>query len=279
MPNVHLEPVRGASSFRRIAAVAWDEPRDPTILGTIQVRAEKLNAWLEAQSEATGEKLTITHAVARAVGMVFRRHPDFNCLVRWGNLYRRRDVDVFVQVVIPDETRIGKADLSGVVVRNADTKSIDAISKEVRAGASRIRSGDDRDFERTKGQANATPGVIFRWVLRLLCFLQYALNINPRFLGAPQDPFGSVMVTSVGMMGLSLGWAPFFPLGRCPCILLVGALEDVVMVEDGQMVIRKTFRINGTMDHRVIDGFHAAVLAREIANLLEDPERLEDSAV
>ena len=34
------------------------------------------------------------------------------------------------------------------------------------------------------------------------------------------------------------------------------------------------FTLNATFDHRVIDGFHAAVLTREVRQLLEHPELL-----
>lgn len=274
MKNIELIPFKHASSFRRIAAVAWDPPRDPTIYGSIQVRAEKLQAWLDVQRERTGERLTITHAVARAVAIVMARHPDLNGFVRGSSLVLRKDVDVFLQVAITSADRLGQTDLSGVLVRNADRKDVAAIAAELRAGAERVRRGEDRDFQRTKGQAQVIPGFLFRWALRFITFLQYRLNINPSFLGAPRDPFGSAMVTSMGMMGVSLAFAPFFPLCVTPLLLLVGQVEDTVIAEDGKPVVVKAFRLNGTMDHRTIDGVHASLISKELQELLENPERL-----
>lgn len=275
MKNVELLPFDHASSFRRIAAVAWDAPRDPTILGSIQVRAEALMDWIEAERAKTGEHLTITHAVARAVAIVFDRNRDVNCMVRLGRLYLRKDVDVFVQVAVPSAERLGATDLSGVVVRQADTKDVRTIASEVRQGAARIRGGKDKDFQTTKGQAQHFPAWLLRFSLRFIIFLQGVLNLSGRLLGAPRDPFGSVMVTSLGMMGVNFGFAPFFPLSFCPMVLLVGAVEDGVLAENGQPVVRKVLRLCATMDHRVIDGIHAALIAREITQLLEDPRQLE----
>lgn len=275
MKNIELLPFEHASSFRRIAAVAWDPPQNSSIYGSMQIRAEKLLAWLDKERARTGEHLTITHAVARAVAITFDRHRDINCLIRLGRLYLRKDVDVFVQVALPSKDRIGATDLSGVVVRQADSKDIQAIATEIRAGAARIRAGEDKDFQKTKGQANAFPPLLFRLALRLIVFLQYVVNTSAGFLGAPRDPFGSVMVTSLGMMGVNFGFAPFFPLSRCPMVLLVGAVEDGVVAEDGQAVVRKVLRLCATMDHRVIDGVHASIIAREISALLENPEQLE----
>ena len=272
--NIELLPFEHASTFRRLAAVAWAAPRDPSIYGTIQVRAERLQAWLEAERARAGEHLTITHAVARAVAILLRRHPDLNAFVLGSRPVLRRDVDVFVQVAIPSAERVGETDLSGVVVRQADTKDIAAIAGEVRSGAARIRKGEDAAFKATKDQARILPGWLLGLGLRFVAFLQYRLNLSPKFLGAPRDPFGSAMVTSLGMHGISLGFAPFFPLGVAPLLVLVGAVEDVVIAEDGQPKVVRAFRLNGTMDHRVIDGMHAAVISKELKDILENPDQL-----
>ncbi|MCB9763559.1 MAG: 2-oxo acid dehydrogenase subunit E2 [Alphaproteobacteria bacterium] len=277
MANTSLKPYRHASSFRRIAAVAWDEPRDPTIYGTVDVRAEALLEWIDLKRRETGVRITVTHAVVRAVALTLAAHPDCNAVVRWGAPHLRHDVDVFAQVAIPREGG-GSADLSGVCVRKADTKDIIAICDELRAGSTRIRNDEDKDFERTKGQAMILPGFILRRVLRFLGFLQKVLNLDTTFLGAPRDPFGSAMVTSLGMMGIDQAYAPFFPLGNCALIVLVGAVNDTPVVEDGQLAVGKVFKLNATCDHRVIDGFHAAKMSAQIKRLLENPRLMESEA-
>jgi pyruvate/2-oxoglutarate dehydrogenase complex dihydrolipoamide acyltransferase (E2) component len=213
--------------------------------------------------------------VARAVALTLAKHPDANAIVFRKRLWRRRDVDVFVHVLVEGEGGLGEADLSGVVVRQADRKGVDALAAEVRAGAARIRRGDDADFESTKSLSRLLPPSLLGWALRLIDYLQWTVNLDTGFLGAPRDPFGSALVTSVGMLGLRIGYAPFFPLARTPLCVMVGAVEDAVVAEDGQPVVRKQLVLNATADHRVIDGFHAARLARTVTHLLEHPEALE----
>ncbi|MCP4808212.1 MAG: hypothetical protein GY913_30855 [Proteobacteria bacterium] len=275
MPNAELKTMEHVSTFRRIAAVAWDPPRDPTIYGSVEIRAERLLEWIDLRRRETGQKITITHAVARAVAITLKKHPDINAFVRWGQLYQRKNVDVFLQVAVQNEDSVGKADLSGHCIRNADQKDIGQVAEELRAAAKKIRKGDDKDFERTKGQAQMLPGLVFRFLLNVIEFLQYTLNIDTGFLGAPRDPFGAAMVTSLGMMGVRTAWAPFFPQARTAFILLVGNVEEKPVVEDGAIVIRKLLALNGTFDHRVVDGYHAALVSKEIVRLLENPSMLE----
>lgn len=275
MANIRLRPFKHASSFRRIAAVTWDQPRDPSVYGSILILADPVLAWMEEKRAATGEHITLTHAVARALAVLLKRHPDLNAFVRLGALYQREDIDIFVQVAVPSSRRLGETDLSGVAVRNADQKDIGQIAVEVRQGAVRVRAGDDPELEKTRRQSMILPGWLLGLALKLVGWIQYTFNIQGKIFDLPRDPFGSAMVTSLGMHGVSLGFAPFFPLARAPLIAMVGAVEDVVVAEQGVPVVRRAFRLNGTMDHRVIDGYHASLIGRELKSLLEEPAQLD----
>lgn len=275
MPNIVFRPTPKLSSYRRIAAVAWDAPTDPHVYGSLEVRSEALEAWIRQKRDESGERVTLTHAVARALAMVLARHPELNAFVRLGRPVVRESIDVFVQVVVEDGENIGNADLSGVKIVGADRLDVVGIARDLGARAAKIRARQDADFEQTKSMLEKVPGLLLRPLLRLLQFVQYTLNINPRFLGAPPDPFGAAMVTNVGVFGLTRAWAPFFPPARASMIVTLGAIEEKALVEDGKLVVGRVLHVNGTFDHRIVDGYHCGVVAREIKALLEHPERLE----
>lgn len=275
MPNIVLRPYPHPSAYRRIAAVAWNHPYDPHVYGSMEIRCEKLEAWVQQKRTESGERISVMYAVARALAMTIQKHPDLNAIVRFGNLYQRQDIDIFVQVVVEDEQHIGKADLSGVKLKNAEGMGVAEMARFTRERAAKIRGGKDEEFEHTKNTLTPLPGWIIKPLLRIIDFLQYTLNINPKFLGTPGDPFGSAMVTNVGVFGLTVGYAPFFPLARTPIIITLGTIEEKPLVEDGKIVIGRVLHLNGTFDHRVIDGYHAGVVSKEMRALLENPERLD----
>lgn len=180
MPNIVLRPYPKASAYRRIAAVAWEHPYDPHVYGTTELRCEKLEAWVQQKRQQTGEKITVMYAVARALAMTIQKHRDLNALVRFGNLYQREDIDIFVQVVVEDETNIGRADLSGVKLKNAEAMDVGAMARFVKERAAKIRQGQDPEFEKTKSTLSSLPGWIIKPLLRFIDFLQYTLNIKDR---------------------------------------------------------------------------------------------------
>ncbi len=277
MKNVALRPYPHASSFRKLAAAAWEAPREPNVYGSIQVRAAPLLAWLEHQSERTGTRLTVTHAVVRAVAIVLARHPDANAFVRFGRLFLRDDVDVYVHVLLrePEGASIGGADLSGLCLRQADRLKVHEIADALEAAVEQKRSGADPELARARRDTAWMPGWLLRLGLRLAEFLQYGLNLRTDWLGVPRDPVGSAEVSSVGMFGIRTAYGPFFPLSRNAIAVVAGAVEEDVVAVDGVAVVTPVLTLNATFDHRVIDGFHAAVLTREVRQLLEHPGLLD----
>ena len=277
MTERYFRPDR-VSTFRMLAPIIWDGPRDPTILGEVEINAENLLAFLHEHHEKTGQKLTVTHAVARAVASVLGAHPELNCLVRRGRIWMRRDVDVFCQVAVPpaDGKKLAGADLSGAVIRRADKRTTAEIAAELQATADKIRKNDDPLLKQTKQMLSVLPPFVSRPLLRLLAYLNHDWGIDLGWMGVPDDPFGSVMVTSLGMFGIKFAYAPLFPNARSIGVLLVGTVYDRAVVVDGKVVVQKSLPLSMAMDHRMIDGLQASVLSREMIRRLENPALLDD---
>ena len=79
------------------------------------------------------------------------------------------------------------------------------------------------------------------------------------------------MVTSLGSLGLESAFVPLVAYSRVPLVVAPGRITDQPVVENGQVVPGKVMSLNVTLDHRMIDGAHATVLARVLREILEDP--------
>jgi pyruvate dehydrogenase E2 component (dihydrolipoamide acetyltransferase) len=205
--------------------------------------------------------------------MALRQYPDCNVVVRGRRIWLRDEVDVFLQVAMPVPGDTGKADLSGTVIRRADTKRIEDIASELRNLAEAVRAKKDGKMAETRGLLQSLPGPLVRAALAVIGHLQYDLNLS--LPNTPRDPFGGAMVTSVGMFGISRAYAPLVTFSRCPIITLIGQMEDRPVVHDGEVVIRKMCTLTGTFDHRVLDGYLAGKIGGSLKSLLETPELLD----
>ena len=55
------------------------------------------------------------------------------------------------------------------------------------------------------------------------------------------------------------------------CILAVGAIRDVPVVENGAVVPGKRMKVTLSSDHRVVDGASSAEFLQTLKGLLENP--------
>ena len=266
---VRFSKLENPSSFRKLAAAMWSAPNDPHIFGFLDVDASHILALMEQYEQRYGKRLSVTHVVARATALVIARHPEVNAKVGWANLLQRSQVDVFCQV----STDSGK-DLSGAKISEADTLSLGQLADALRDAAGKIRKGKDPAFERSRNMFKALPLWGLRMILWFLSLLNNTLNMHMPKLGMPRDAFGTAMVTSVGMLGIDTGFAPFTPIARCPMIITVTRVKKRPWVIDDEVVVRPVLRICGTFDHRIIDGFHAGKLCGDLEKLMYEPEGL-----
>ena len=268
MPNVEYVGPERISPFRKIALGTWQTAYDPSIYGTMTLRMNKAVEYIAKFREKYGKKLTVTHLVAKAVALALKECPDANGVLRWNRIYRRKNVDVSLLVLMEAD---GKADLSSAKIVNCDQKSLGDIVAEIDARAAKIRARQDTDLEKTRQSMKSIPFLMMNFFMKTLSFLLYTLNLDLRWAGLPKDVFGSAIVTSIGSLGLELAYVPLVPYTRVPIFVAPGEIKDMPVVENGNVVSGKVMYVNATFDHRIIDGAHAAVLSKVVRRVIENP--------
>lgn len=263
-------PIEDASSFRKLAAAMWRSPRDPSIYGSMDVDATAALAFLAEHQRATGVRMTITHLVARAVALALRDQPGINGKVRfWGRLEQRSTVDVFVTVATE-----GNKDLSGVRIDRADEKSLAALATEIADRAGKIRRSADPSYRQSRRALRQMPWWLARSATWLSDVLVNELHVDLSAQGMPTDPFGSAIVTSVGMFGIDAAFAPFVPMARCPMLILVPEIRPRPWAVGDAVEVRPVLRLCATFDHRLIDGAAAGRFAYRLTQLFATPDQI-----
>lgn len=270
MPNLELVRKDDVSSFRKIAIGTWRNAYDPSVYGTMELRMDEAMKYIADFRAKTGKKLTVSHMMAKAAAMVLKECPDANAILRWNRVYLRKVIGVFFQVVMTDEGE-GKVDLSGATLYDVEKKSLVEIYDEFNGKVEAVRARKDPALEKTRKTFLGIPYFALNFVLRLISFLSYTLNWDLKRFGIPKDPFGSIMITNIGSLGLDTAYVPLVPYSRVPILIATGAVKDVPVVEEGKIVPGKVMRVNATFDHRFIDGFHASVMSRVLKQWMEHP--------
>jgi pyruvate dehydrogenase E2 component (dihydrolipoamide acetyltransferase) len=226
-----------------------------------------------ASARAAGHRVTPTHVVGRAVAHALHEVPDFNMRIRGGKMFQRETVDVFFITAVD-----GGRSLSGVKIERADEKPIYDLAAELAERATRMKQGDDPDFAKTKRMMEAMPVPALRASMRFSAWVSGDRDRDLRMFSVKRSPFGSAMITSVGMFGLPLGFAPLARFYKMGLLVLVGEITDKPVAIDGEIVIRPMLQITATIDHRYADGWHISQLLKPFKAYLNDPAAFEPAA-
>ncbi|WP_437806018.1 2-oxo acid dehydrogenase subunit E2 [Sorangium sp. So ce1078] len=257
------------TGWRKVASAIWRAPENPQIFGAFECDARPLSTFIEA-ARAAGHHVTPTHLVGRAVARALFEVPDLNTFLVADRAVPRRSIDIFFITAVE-----GDRDLSGVKIACADRKSAVELARELAERARGLKAGRDPAFTRTKRTGNALPGPILRQVLRFSSWWTGTLDRDFPALGLERSPFGSAMVTSVGMFGIPTGFAPLASFFKVPLMVLAGEIADKPVAVDGRVEVRPMIPITATIDHRVVDGWHISQVLRHFRAYLADPAAFE----
>lgn len=265
-------PLRG---WRRLASALWSTPNDPQIYGSLAVDAGPMLAFIE-QARGAGLHLTPTHLVGRAVACALAAVPALNVRLSGDRAFPRDGVDIFFIAALGEA---GKQDLSGVKLKRVEQRDVFSVARELSERSVQLRQGVDPELARAKRVLDRLPRPLLRLVLRLGAWAAGERGWSLPLLGLEAAPFGSAMVSSVGMLGLPWGFAPLAWLYRVPALVLVGEIEDQPRAVQGRVEVRPMLPLTVTIDHRYVDGAQLAQALVALRAYLAEPAAFEPAAV
>ncbi len=248
--------------WRNLASQIWAPPSDPTIYGFIEIDTTDLKSYIERKRKETGEKITFTTVVGKAIGDTLGELPELNLIMKRGRLVPRDSVDIFFQV------EFGGGQLAGAKIKDVDKKSISEVARELREKAKEIKEGKEKKMTNMIKLFGTLPPPLIKLILRISRFISYELGIG--IGGLDPDPFGSAMVTNVGVFGIEIGFAPLFPLSRTPIVVTVGAERQKPFIVGEEIKVRPVITIGAAIDHRYYDGYHAGILTKKFLERLKE---------
>ncbi len=179
-----------------------------------------------------GEKITFTPLFFEAIATCIRRYPLINCSLDGDKIIIKKDINLGMATALPT------GNLIVPVIRNADTKNLFGLSKEVNGLANAARSN--------KLRPDDTQG-------------------------------GTFTVTNVGTFGSLMG-TPIINQPQVAILALGAIKKRPMVMEtpEGDVIaIRHMMYLSLSYDHRIVDGSIGASFLTAVANELEafDPNR------
>ncbi|MCE8536190.1 pyruvate dehydrogenase complex dihydrolipoamide acetyltransferase [Ruegeria pomeroyi] len=184
----------------------------------------KFRAQLNKQLEGRGVKLSVNDFIIKAVANALQQVPDCNAVWAGDRVLKLKPSDVAVAVAI-------EGGLFTPVLKDADMKSLSALSTEMKDLATRARD---------------------------------------RKLAPHEYQGGSFAISNLGMFGIDNFDAIVNP-PHAGILAVGSGVKKPVVGADGELTVATVMSVTMSVDHRVIDGALGAQLLQAIVDNLENP--------
>ena len=209
-----------------------------------QDRSISFNSWLIKCISAAVEEFKGIHGIRKGKRKVF--------------LFD----DVDISIMIEREVKGKKVPLP-YVIRKTNEKSISEIYREIKGGQSQSIKDEgnfvlgERKNEYLMKLYYSMPGFLRKMIWKTI-------------IGSPfytKQNMGTVIITSVGMMGKINGWV--IPTSIHPLSFGIGSIVKKPGVIDDRIEIREYLYMTAAVDHDIIDGAPAVRALSRLTRLIE----------
>ncbi|MFA3917858.1 pyruvate dehydrogenase complex dihydrolipoamide acetyltransferase [Ruegeria hyattellae] len=184
----------------------------------------KFRSQLNKQLESRGTKLSVNDFIIKAMANALQQVPECNAVWAGDRVFQLKPSDVAVAVAI-------EGGLFTPVLKDADMKSLSALSAEMKDLAARARD---------------------------------------RKLAPHEYQGGSFAISNLGMFGIDNFDAIVNP-PHAGILAVGTGVKKPVVGDDGELTVATVMSVTMSVDHRVIDGALGAQLLQAVVDNLENP--------
>lgn len=133
------------------------------------------------------------------------------------------------------------------------------------------------DFDNTAKTLIKLPGLILRGAVGLLHFLDYIGRLPKALLNV--SPFhGSMIITSMGSLGIPAIYHHLYDFGNLPIFISYGSIFSADAIKrDGTRERHHFVTLKVVTDERICDGYYYASAFKRLKRYLQHPEVLDET--
>lgn len=217
------------------------------------------------------------HILLAAYLRTITQRPAVNRFVSGQKIYARNEI-VFV-MTIKKEMSLSAPD-TVIKVKFAPDDTLDDVYEKFNVVATDAIASLDKEtsFDKLIKVFNIIPGFILRFIVWVVKYLDY-IGILPKAFMDLLPFYGSMIVTSMGSLGINPIYHHIYDFGNLPVFLSYGRKRTVFEYDkNGNLNKKRYIDIKAVTDERICDGFYFASAFKYFKKIVENPECLETKA-
>lgn len=225
------------------------------------------------QIKAGRKNFSLLHVIIAAYIRVVSQRPAINRFVSGQTIYARNNIEVLM--TIKKKMTLESEDACIKVVFEPTDTVYDVYDKFNKIVEENKGDGEGNATEDFAKILNYIPRFLLRFVIWFIKTLDY-YGILPKFI-LDLSPFhGSMIITSLGSLGIRPIYHHIYDFGNLPVFVAYGAKQrGVKMNDEGEVVRYRYIEMKVTTDERICDGYYYASAFKMMKRIFENPSVLE----
>ena len=229
----------------------------------------KTEVFCRERVKAGDVNFGLLHVLLAAYVRTVSQKPGINRFISGQKVYTRNNIEVVMTV--KKHMTIESPDTCIKVVFSPTDTVFDVYRKFNEVVEANIGNDDESSFDNLAKVLNFIPGLFLRWAIKFLNFLDY-FGWLPRKLTSLSPFHGSMIITSMGSLGIKPIYHHIYDFGNLPIFLAYGIKRSTISLDrEGKVAKHRYVDIKVVTDERICDGFYFASAFKVMKRYVENP--------
>ncbi len=233
----------------------------------------KVDAYCRKKVKQGYTHFGFLHVFLAAYIRTVSQRPGINRFISGQRAYSRNDITVVMTI---KRNMSLESDDTCIKVHFSPDETIDQVYEKFNAVVEENnKEGESNSFDKVNRLLLFIPGLLLRFTVKFLSFLDYFGWLPKKLLEV--SPFhGSLIITSMGSLGIKPIYHHLYDFGNLPIFVAYGAKRSAIALDkDGNVSKRRYIDIKVVTDERICDGYYYASAFKMMRRFVENPEVLE----
>ena len=233
----------------------------------------KVDAYCRKKVKEGYTNFSFLHVFVAAYIRTVSQRPGINRFISGQRAYARNDITVVMTI---KRNMSLEAEDTCIKVHFSPDETIDQVYEKFNAVVQENnKAGETNSFDKVNRLLLFIPGLLLRFTVKFLYFLDYFGWLPKKLLEV--SPFhGSLIITSMGSLGIKPIYHHLYSFGNLPIFVAYGSKRNAVALDkDGNVSKRRYIDIKVVTDERICDGYYYASAFKLMRRFVENPEVLE----
>jgi pyruvate/2-oxoglutarate dehydrogenase complex dihydrolipoamide acyltransferase (E2) component len=260
-----------ADSFHKFMPYLYPKRTEAEVYLVETIDMTQVLEYLEERKKIEGNNVTLFSLLMAAIVRTVAMRPALNNFIAGYRLYRRYKIDIGF-VIKKEYSDDGLETVARIPFDPSMT--VTEISDKIYAHVNDFRSAETAGADKTINTLAKMPRFITRAFIGLLRFLNYYGRV-PKSLIDSDPNFATAFVANLGSLKAKGPLHHLNNWGTNSIFITIAAIEDKIVLVDGEVQTKKFLDISLTVDERIADGYYFMKSIRLVKDLLSNPAVLE----